>query len=353
MKNKKANYRVSVYLVNDKSSYRLRFFYKGTGKFLPQFEQRLQATCYEDALQKRDAEQAKEKWINYNEESIETKGDFISFFDKIRQEKPHLGTQIIYKNTLISFKHFIGKDALPFNKVSKELANDFKEYLLRKFKQNTANCRFACFAHIVNKAFDENLIERFKVQRIAQVPVKKDVLSEDELNKIIESDWSNQFKKPFLFECLTAISYSDLKRLQWKQIEKKTLLLKGEKKTINKLSFIRQKTNREVTMILSDSMLKMLGERGNDEDYIFPYLVNAWTYNFYIAKLMKQVGINKHITSHCGRATAIIRVTESEGIYTAAKQAGHANINTTLRYAQYTDKMMYSAQNALMNGINL
>ena len=108
-----------------------------------------------------------------------------------------------------------------------------------------------------------------------------------------------------------------------------------------------------VNMIISDEILKMLGERGRNEDYIFMELTNLHTFNNNIRDLIKKAGITKHITSHCGRATAIIRVTESEGIYAAAKQAGHSKIDTTLRYAQYTDTMMYGAQNALMSGIIL
>ena len=125
MKNKKANYKVSVYLVNDKTSYRLRFYYKETGKFLPQFEQRFEAADNNAALQKRDAEQANPKWLEYKEESTETKGDFLSYFEKVKQSKENEGTRGTYNEALAFFKHFRGYGALLFKNVTKELANDF------------------------------------------------------------------------------------------------------------------------------------------------------------------------------------------------------------------------------------
>jgi len=349
MKNKKPNYKVSVYLVDDKTSYRLRFYYKQAKRFLPQ---RFKVDSYDAALQKRDKEQANEKWMNYEEENRETKNDFIAFFEKVIQGKAHKGTRFVYNNALSLFKHFKGDGALPFNKVNKELIQDFREFLLRTKKQNTASCRFALFLHGVNQAFNDNLIERFKVERIPQKIVKKDVLTEEDINTIIKTEWLNRYKEIFLFECLTTVSFDDMKRLKWKQIEKKTIKINNKIETVHKLSFIRGKTGNEVNMILSEDIIKMIGKRKGDEDYIFLELTRHDKFNDNIKQFIMKAGINKHITSHCGRATGIIRVTEREGIYAAAKQAGHAKIDTTLRYAQYTDKMMIGAKDALMSGIN-
>jgi len=361
MKTKKVNYKVSVYLVDDNTSYRLRFWYKEGNRFLKQFERRFKAKDLDEAQHIKNKEQANDRWRHYSEEKpIINQDGFIPYFEKVAKggtgRTKELRTQSTldtYVGCFNSFKHFCGSEILPFDKV-KSIVGDYEDYLLRNFTKNTASSKFGVFAQALLSAMDDNLIEKFKVKRIAQQPIMRDVLTEDDINRLIEkTDWRNKFKKVFLFECLTSISAADLKRLKWSMIEKKTITVEKEQKLIHRLSFERKKTKQLVTMILSESMLKMLGERGQDDEYLFPFLISTFAYNENIEKLMKEAGITKHITSHCGRATAIIRVTESEGIYVAAKQAGHADINTTLRYAQYTSKMMQGAQTALMNGINL
>ncbi len=353
MKNTKINYKVRVYLVDDKTSYRLKYYHKTTGKYLKEFEQRFKADSREEAMMKRDAEQSNPKWLTYSGEITEIKGDFISYFKNIGQSQLNMNTKRIYHFSLQLFKSFRGNSSLTFNEITKEIIIDFRDFLLARTKQNSASVYFAVFFHALNRAADEGFLQKISVKRIPGKAVKKDVLTEHEINTIIKTEWNNRYKEIFLFECLTSVSYDDLKRLKWKQIEMKTINFQGGKKPVFKLSFIRGKTRNEVNMILSDEIIRMLGERKGDEDYIFTELTSQSNYNRNIKGLIRKAGINKHITSHCARATAIIRVTESEGIYAAAKQAGHSKIETTLRYAQYTDKMMYGAQNALMNGINL
>jgi len=350
-----ANYKVSVYLVTEIKSYRLRFYCKETGKFLSQFEQRFNAISYDAALQKRDEEQAKQKWLDYKPVNrVEQKEDFISYFEEVRLSKDDEGTRALYHATLLLFKLFIGGSSLPFNKINKRLSDEFSDFLLKTKAKNTASCRFDLFAHVINRAFDDKLIERFKLKRISSIKLKRDVLTEEDINKFIEkTGWENKYKSIFLFECLTTISYDDMKELKWKQIEKKTAIIEGKERIVNKLGFKRGKTDIDVSMLLSDEIMQMIGDRKADDDYIFPHLTSLNTFNTNIKKLIKESDIKKYITSHRGRATGIIRIIESVGIYEASQQAGHAHVKTTEAYAQTTDKMMYCAQNALMSGIKL
>jgi integrase len=335
MKNKEAKYKVSVYLVDDKTSYRLRFYFKEGKRFLPQYEKRFTCKNLDEAKHIRDKEQVNDKWKDYKEEvKSVNENDFIAFFYKVIQAKKHKGTRGVYTSAMDNLKQFAG-ESIPFNKVNRELASGFREYLLSRFAQNTANSRLAAFIHAKNQAENsgEKLIEPFKIQRIPQKLIKRDILTEEEINLIVKLDWKNCYKNVFLFECLTSISFDDLKELKWGQIEKKTINIKGENKVVNRLSFKRGKTGNEVNMILSENIMQLLGEKGGSEERLFPAMRHHSAYAYNIRGIIKQLGIKKHITSHCGRATAIIRVTEASGIYAAAKQAGHSSIETTMRYA--------------------
>jgi integrase len=357
-KKEKLTYDVSVHLSDDKTYFRLKFWHKQSGTYLKEFERRCTATTYGTAKVERDAEQLNEKWRTYNAETLKIiNGDFISLLMDLIRVIKYEPTKNVYINCVETLQTYLKSETLPFSKVTQELVDNYREWLLNRYQsQMSASLRFGFFCQGLKKADKENRIKRVYYKTIPLKPFKKkDVLTEDDLNKLLaipyEGPGNRQYRKMFLFECLTGVSYSDLKRLEWKQIYSKTINIKGEEQKITQLSYVRFKTKEEVTICLTDEVLTLLGERKGDNDRIFPFVTCNGTYNYHIEDFVKEAGISKHITSHCGRATAIIRVIESKDIYHAKNQVGHKNIESTLKYAQFTNTMMLGNAKALTQGL--
>lgn len=362
MKKRKINYSVSVYLADDKTSYRLKFYHKASKRYLTEFEERFTAGSYEEALRRRNAEQAKEKWMNYQPENGFVKGDFISFSREIVARQKIEGTRKMYEKALKDFIECIGSNTLSFHKLSEDgnkIMKHFRQFVLDRVDNNTAKNKQTVITSFLNAAYkDEDAIKELKnriiIENIPLVKKQADILSQEEINLIINKGlYTNKYKRVFIFECLTTIGFSDLQRLTWGQIARETTIIEGETQVRHKIKFKRKKTGIDVTQILDDDIIEMLGNRGKHDDYVFPFLRSLRTYGRNIDKIIKEAGINKHITSHRGRATGIIRTIERVGIYEAMKQAGHSQVSTTEIYAQETDNMRDKVAKAAISGINL
>jgi integrase len=179
-------------------------------------------------------------------------------------------------------------------------------------------------------------------KRIPQAQIVKDFLTKAEISKIIKTRWHNRLKEAFIMECLTAIAYQELKNLQWKDINTDEYCV-----TVK-----RRKTGVIISNPLNKEIIEMLGIPGDRSDLVFPELSSQKTYNNNIKRLMLKAGIKKHITSHSGRASCIINlISGAGGLYSAKNFAGHTDLKTTLRYAQFSAEMKRDAGNDLLKGI--
>lgn len=339
---KKINYDVRVHLTKGDKVYLLRFWNRKTKKYITDLETRFKANSLNEALVRRDNEQANEKFINYIERQ-NTATDFLAFYEDLIAGKRNVGTIRYYMQSLAMFKEFVGS-ALPFTAITKELIENFKSFLLRKVKQNTANGYFAAFAHVLRSAEEQGRLQHLFFKRIPQEQVEKDYLTKQEISKIIKTPWENRLKQAFILECLGAFAFNELKRLQWKNINYDDSSITSK----------RQKTGEIISNPINKEILLMLGHKGKPADLVFPELTTLKRYNNNIKGLVSAAGIDKHITSHCGRGSCIIHLIGSRGgTYSAQSFAGHRDMKTTLRYAKYTPELKKQAGEDLMQGIEL
>ncbi len=338
----KVNYDIRVHVVNDGNSYRLRFWNRHTKKHIKHLEKRFQAKSLSEAIRIRDAEQASERWVNYVER-LNSDSNFIEFFEDLVAGKRNDNTRSFYLRSILKLKEYCGSE-IPFTMVNKNFIEGFKQFLLRDTeKQNTASGYFSCFAHAIRSAEEKGHIKHLFFKRIPQAQVLKDFLTKPEISQIIRTPWQNRLKQAFILECLTAIAYQELKNLQWKDINRDELVVTVKRKKTGVI--ISNPINREILM--------MLGEPGDRTALVFPELTSQNTYNNNIKRLVAKAGIKKHITSHSGRASCLINIISGKGgLYSAKNFAGHTDLKTTLRYAQFSAEMKRDAGNDLMKGID-
>ena len=117
--------------------------------------------------------------------------------------------------------------------------------------------------------------------------------------------------------------------------------------------FTQKKTGGLEYLDLNTQAASMLGERGNQDDYVFPKLGTIQYARVSIAAWVRSAGINKHITFHCARHTfAVMMLDLGVDLYTVSKLLGHRSIETTQIYAKILDKNKKEAVERIPNIFN-
>ncbi len=216
--------------------------------------------------------------------------------------------------------------------------NNFYQHLLETVKRNSANLYLTVFGSIINKAINEEILEK---NYIAQIQKKKEdsireFLTEKELGILIQTPTTHtEVKNAFLFSCLTGLRSSDIKKLKFEDIKDNNITIK------------MQKTKEAVVIPLNPQAQEILEEQKKiHSTYIFHLPIGASSINNHIKEWMKDAKINKNITFHCARHSfATILLTNGIDIYTVSKLLGHTDIKTTMIYAKIVDKLKVNAIN--------
>jgi site-specific recombinase XerD len=162
--------------------------------------------------------------------------------------------------------------------------------------------------------------------------VKKDILNFDEIQLLAATPANNeQVKRAFLFSCLTGLRYCDIVPLKWESINGQVLKIK------------QQKTSKDVTIVLNDSALNLLGKPKKGAASVFNLPSHTSCLNG-LRSWCKAAGIQKHITWHCARhsfATNIIFY--GSDVNSASSLLGHSSLAYTQRYLRIANELKEKA----------
>jgi integrase len=265
---------------------------------------------------------------------FKSKTNFIEYFTDLSETKHRS-----WKTTLIHLKGFAGA-TLPFSLVDERWLVSFQKYLLNLVSKNTAQTYFNKIKAALNYARREKLIQvnpADNIENIKGEEVERIYLTFEEIQKLNETPLNREvIKRAFLFACFTGLRLSDVRRLQWKNIQ-------GEQ-----LSIRVKKTGQPEYMPLSKSAMKFLGERGNSDEFVFKIMKgedNIWNV---LQRWGKAAEIEKHISFHVSRHTfATLALTSGVDLYAVGKLLGHTNIKNTQIYAQIVDQKKKDAVNLM------
>lgn len=277
----------------------------------------------------------------------------IEFFNAYNREKgKNLSLSLItilkYKNVMDCLKSFIvekyGKQDMPLASITPLFLQRFYDHLLTFNANNSAVGKMRKLKSVLSFAVDEGHITKnpmtmkFHLDKVHKKPLNDiEVAAIEAFESPIER--INKVKDLFLFQCYTALSYSDMA-----SIKKEDILESEYGKYIQKN---RNKTNVQYTCLLNDKAIEIL-ER---YDYQLPILSNQ-KYNSYLAEIRDILGIKKPLTSHIARHTAATRfLNNGIPISVVSKILGHTNTRQTEAYAKMLDstvlKEMASLRSAL------
>jgi len=136
---------------------------------------------------------------------------------------------------------------------------------------------------------------------------------------------------------MTGLRWCDVKALTWGHIDLDT----------GKMDIRQEKTGEDVSTPLNGAAIKLLGEPGKPEGYVFN-LPTANGANKTIKAWVKRAKINKKITWHNARHSfGTNLIYQDVDVLTASKLLGHTSLRHTQRYVDAAAEMKQKATDKL------
>lgn len=280
---------------------------------------------------------------NYNVVTgFKSQASFIQYFKQLTNDRK--SSESNFGNWSSTYKHLLGyakgRD-ITFAEVNEVFLSGFKKYLLTgrvtKGNQNLSDCSASSYLNKIKAALNQAFIDRIitynpgkAVKGIKVSDKPREFLVAEELRKLSRTPCSIPvLKNAFLFSCITGLRWSDINKLTWKEV------IYSEAEQQHKIHFSQQKTKDYQYHPITEAALRLLGNRGKDDDRVFKGLhYSAW-HNFRLAQWVMDAGINKKITFHCARHSyACLILAEGGDIYTVSSLLGHKNLKTTQIYGK-------------------
>lgn len=278
----------------------------------------------------------KQKELFQNEHDFKLKNDslqieFVNFFDNLTKKRQRPDKS--WNHTLKHLKIYTKEKPVLFKYIDEKFCEGFKEYLLKKLNSpNTAHVYFAKLKASLNKAIKDGILVKNPAQfiHISKQETQREFLTIDELKKLKKAPCKNeQTKNAFLFACYTGLRISDLKKLNWKEIQDGYIYFRQTKTA----GVERLKLHNSALTILKDQ--KKIN--GNSEN-IFNLISDNHT-GIQIKDWAKKAKLNKKVTWHVARHTfATIALSNDVDIYTVSKLLGHKDIKVTQIYSKVIDQ---------------
>jgi len=215
---------------------------------------------------------------------------------------------------------------LKFADLTEKLCNDFRAYLLdpkTSLARNTAKIYFDRFKTILKTAYKEGYLHfdlNAKIQGLSFEETERQYLTLEELDILVQTPCSNDtFKRMALFSALTGMRWSDILKLQWKEVHNTS-----EGYSIH----YRQKKTKGVEVLpITDQAYSLLGSIENANGNVFDTIPKSTAMKI-LERWINAAGLTKHITFHSFRHTfATLQLSEGTDIYRVQKLLGHREIN--------------------------
>lgn len=271
--------------------------------------------------------------------------DFLEYFRETCRSKYEKWT-IVYEH----FNKYVGGHC-KMGDLTINLCNGFRDYLLNanqlarpklKIAKTSASGYFGTFKAMLaiaykNKMIRENLNDF--LEPIKYTNPRREFLTLPEVKLLVKTPCAIPIlKRASLFSILTGLRVSDILNLTWDNIVEDSF---GG----YSLRLCTQKTQTEATLPLNKDAIALCGERG--EGLVFKGFKRSMI-SYPLKDWLKEAGIKKKITFHCGRHTfATLQLAAGTDIFTVSKLLTHANIGTTQIYSHIIDSKKQESVNVI------
>jgi len=271
-------------------------------------------------------------------------GGIITYCRKLGESKTNENTRRIWKKAINHLAHFAGNSGVTFAGVNDTLLENFKDYLLARFSQNTAGTYLSKIKAACRKAAKEQILTSHVG---IYVTIKKQktlpkYLTFEEIQQLQATPIMNQaVRDGFLFSCFSGLRYSDVKALTWDQVrfeDAQVFLWFSQQKTGEAEALPLSKQAIEILNAQKDSKPSPGIRRKFENNVIFKLPSTSQSVNDALGRWAKRAGIAKKVTFHCGRHSfATMALTYGADLYTTEKtKFPHENISRTMPPFFYT-----------------
>ena len=277
---------------------------------------------------------------------------FLQYLKLIAEDKTGNNGEI-WTYAIVHFENFLKNEDILIQDIDVTVIEDFREYLLKakcirkkdKFlAQNTALTYFNKIKATLRKAYKKGLLQtdvNAAIESIKEQESQRNFLTMEEALRLFKTPCKKEIvKRVSLFSLLTGMRYSDISKLTWEEVQ-------YSKQEGYYIRFKQQKTDRPVTLPISQEAFEFLGEQRMNHGKIFLNL-KKWDFDRLIPIWIKDAAIEKHITFHCFRHTyATLQMAAGTDIFTVSKMLGHKNIKTTQIYTKIIDEKKRETTNKI------
>lgn len=233
--------------------------------------------------------------------------------------------------------------------LSKDLITHFVEYLESKSIGEGARGYFQRFKKVVKYAVEHDIMAKNPcvgiVCKVDDQVLKKDVLSIEEMERLINTTYTNQnpkIRKAFIFCLYTGLRFCDIVELKYNSVDYSNRIL-----TFEQAKAKGKSSKSWVTIPLNDGLLSLIGEKQEKDDLIFNLPSSTMCLKA-LRRWTDRAGIDKHITWHCARHSFAVNILNNgANIKTVASLLGHSGLKHTEKYTRAVDSLKEAAINSL------
>lgn len=183
----------------------------------------------------------------------------------------------------------------------------------------------------------ENVYQKYGISIERGEPCTERFLTDNEVERLSEvklpAESLERVRDMFLFQCLTGLSYSDMETWHKDWVE-----TDGDGTTV--YTNRRVKSVKPFVFVLLPKAVRLLAKYGGQP----PVMSNA-QYNLRLKVVAEAAGINKPVSSHCGRHTAaMVWLNHGIPLEVVSRCLGHSSTNITQKvYAHLESKTIKKA----------
>ena len=234
--------------------------------------------------------------------------------------------------------------------ITKEMVERFVEYLQSRSVGEGAKSIYQRFKKVVRYAIDHEVMLKDPckgvVCKVDEQILRKDVLSMDEIQSLIQCHYDNEnpnVRRAFILCLYCGLRFCDVKDLTYKNIDYTNRLLKFEQNKTKGHS-----AHSGVVIPLNDGLLSLIGEVPDDLNTSIFNLPSYESCCKSVKRWVKRAGINKHISWHCARHSFAVNILNNgANIKIVASLLGHSGLKHTEKYTRAVDKLKSEAINSL------
>lgn len=235
------------------------------------------------------------------------------------------------------------REDMAFREITSDFIREF-DFFLRIDKECTHNTVWVYTMPVIalaELAIKKGLIRQnpFEDYEISMEETDRSYLLKEDVEKLMLLKPSKSkyelVKDLFIFSCFTGLSYIDIQKLKWSNIQS---FFDGHQWIISRRKKSDVASNVRLLEIPKRLIDKYRGVTRNE--YVFPVPSNA-TCNSHVKKLIEEAEIitEQKVTFHTARHTfATMFLTEGVPLESLSKMMGHKNISTTQIYAKITSQ---------------